>query len=151
MIGNADGDGIQPGADQQGDAVVQSRQHHGQGPRPEGFGQGFGRRVEADGGARLSQVPDVDDQRVEPGPVLSLEDAGDGFVVCGVGAEAIDGFGGKGDKPALAEAPGGGGNIVGVGGNDGGSVVGHGQPEFLAPETPGPLATKWGFSNPDLP
>jgi hypothetical protein len=46
---------------------------------------------------------EVDDQRIERRPVLDVEDARDGGVVGGVGAEAVDRLGGEGDDAAGAQ------------------------------------------------
>ncbi len=48
----------------------------------------------------------MDNQWVEPGPVLGGEDGGHGFVIGGVGTEAINRLGGKGDKPAIGQQAG---------------------------------------------
>ena len=59
------------------------------------------------GDARAGHVDaaDVDDQRVDRGPPLGLEDPGDGLGVGGVGAQAVDGLGGEGDEAPLASRP----------------------------------------------
>ena len=43
------------------------------------------------------------DQRIELRPALGLEDGGDGALVGGVAAQAIDGLGREGDQPALEQ------------------------------------------------
>ena len=79
----------------------------------------------------------VGDQRVEVGAALGVEDAGDGVVVGGVCAEAVDGFGAEGDEAAGLEEGCGAGDAVCGGGQD----LGHSRP----------LAMKCGFSKPVLP
>ena len=44
------------------------------------------------------------DQRIECRPALGLVEARDGAAVGGVGAEAVDGLGRKGDEPAGGKA-----------------------------------------------
>ena len=38
------------------------------------------------------------DQGIEPGPALGFENVGDGAIIGGIGAEPVNGFGGKGDE-----------------------------------------------------
>src|SRR5207245_1085415 len=72
--------------------------------RPETLGQALG-----DIGPVGDELPgvirlgDVDDQRIVGGPALGAKDTGDGRGVESIGAEAIDGFGGKGDEAAAAQ------------------------------------------------
>jgi hypothetical protein len=58
----------------------------------------------------------VDDERIEGGPALGFVDRRHRPSVAGVGAEAVDGLGRKGDDGALAQQPGGRLDRAGLGG-----------------------------------
>src|SRR5207248_314558 len=60
-------------------------------------------RPPADVAARGLRVVQVDDQRVGRRPALGGEDAANGELVVGVGAEAVDGLGGKGDQASASQ------------------------------------------------
>jgi hypothetical protein len=51
----------------------------------------------------LGRVGQVDDQGVEGRPRLGLEDPGDRIGIEGVGPQAVDRLGGKGDEPTVLE------------------------------------------------
>ena len=107
VAGNAHGDAVQPGAGQVADLLaVADRSHDGQGPGPEGFGQGAGGGVEDGDGLSRRRVGHMGDQRVEARPALGLEDRGDGGGVGGVGGQAIDGFGRQHDEASLTQGVG---------------------------------------------
>ena len=67
----------------------------------------------------------MNDQRGETGPLLGGEDLRDGLLVGGVGAQAVNSFGGKGDETALANRLARQGNIFGAGGEDSGVGLYH--------------------------
>ena len=80
----------------------------------------------------------VADQRVEMGPALGGEDAGDGPRIPGIGAQPVDRLGGEGDQLPGAE------QRRGLGDRTGRQQAGHGS------TTPA-VARKRGFRQPGLP
>ncbi len=78
----------------------------------------------------------MDDERVPGGALLGSEDGGHGDGVEGVDTEAVDGFGGEGDEPTLAEEVCCALDVGGMGGveMEGG---GHGSVYGIAGVSPG--------------
>ena len=72
------------------------------------------------------EVGDMHDQRVEGGPALGGEDAGDRALARGVGAEAVDRLGRERHELAGAQEPGGGAHAPVAGGEGDGVQLGHG-------------------------
>src|SRR6185437_3103063 len=111
---------LEPGAREQSHRAIRAPlQDEAQRPRPETGGKTLGALIEVDEAARLRDVDDMDDERVELRPLLRRENPGDGLVVGGVGAEAIDGLGRERDKLARAQQL---GRAVEIGG---GETLGH--------------------------
>jgi len=75
---------------------------------------------------RRLDIGDMHDQGIEQRTALGSEDRGHRLAIGGVSAQAIDGFGGEGDKPAGFEDAGGLGDACGVGGGDFGLGGDHG-------------------------
>ncbi len=99
------GRGVEPGADQQGQAAIRGpRQDQGQRPRPEAAGEETRIIVENTYAFGHGGVGDMHDQRVVCRPALGLEDARHGLAVAGIGAQPVDGFGRERDQPAGHEA-----------------------------------------------
>ena len=108
VAGHPDGDAVQTGAGQVADPVtVADRCHDGQGPGPEGLGQGSCPRVEHGDGLGLNGIGDMGDQGVEARAALGLEDGGHRDGVSGVGGEAIDGLGREDHEAAVGQDAGG--------------------------------------------
>jgi hypothetical protein len=124
MGAHADGDGGEAGGDDVRDERA-TREDEGEraGPKiaderlDEGIGGGGGEPVEPIEGGKM------DDERIEEGAFLCLEDAGDGLRIEGVAGEAVNGLSGKGDDLAGGEERRGGGDagaaIEDVGGHEG--------------------------------
>ena len=70
---------------------------------------------------RVSQVGDMDDQRIEQRAALGGKDRGHRLAIGSVGAQAIDGLGREGDQAAVLQDAGSLGNALGVGGRGAGS------------------------------
>ncbi len=111
VIGHAQADFGETGSDEVGDGVLfgeQDRQRAG----PEGGHQFAGGWGDAGGElVDLSEVGDVDDERVEEGAVFGFEDACDGGGGRGVAGEAVDGLGRHRDDLVVAEEVGGEGEV----------------------------------------
>ena len=85
-----------------------ARQQKRERPRPEGFHElagGVGNAGHQIGEHRIvrDRPGDVDDNRIPGRSLLGGKDARDGRSVKGVGAQAVDCFGGQSDKPAFAQ------------------------------------------------
>ena len=108
MIGHAQSDAVEPGGRDLADRAARRLRHHqSQWSRPERQRQAFGRRREDALTAGELERSQMSNQRIEARPPLGLVDAGDRSAIGGIGAQAIDRFGGKGDQPALGQdAPG---------------------------------------------
>ena len=105
MTGHAHRDAVEAGGGEVGDrAAGRLGQHQRQRPRPERFGELFGVGIEARQRPRRRQIGHVRDQRIERRPALGLIEPRDGPAVGGVGAEAVNRLGRKGDQPAGLEA-----------------------------------------------
>ena len=101
VAGHAHGNGIEAGGGKlRHRAIGVPGQHQGQGAGPERFREPLGGMVEVRERARRGSVADVGNQRIERRAALGLIEASDRFCVGGVGAEPIDGLGGKGDEAA---------------------------------------------------
>lgn len=118
VIGAAHGDvGAACGDDAWDDVGL--GEDEGEGAWPEVFGEDAGLLGPmGDDLAGHGFVGDVDDEGVLGRAAFEIEDAADGCFVGGVGAEAVDGFGGEGDDAAGEEAA--DGEV-----DDGGSGRGH--------------------------
>ena len=94
-------DGVEPGGRQKPDrAAGRLRQHEGERPGPECLGEAQRGVVEDGkllGGGRVRHMGD---QRVDRRAFLDRIEPRHRFVVGGIGAEAVDGFGREGDEPA---------------------------------------------------
>jgi len=103
VAGTADGDGGAAGGDEGADGGA-AGQDESEGAGPEFFGEALGDGGEGgDAGAGGGEVGDVDDEGVGGRAVFGLVDFLDGVGAAGVGAEAVDGFGGEGDELALPQ------------------------------------------------
>ena len=87
--------------------IRRARQHQRQRSRPEPACEPAGAVVEDRQRLGRLAVRDVHDERVEARATLGFEHRGDGAVVGRVGAQAVNGLGREGDKPAGADRPGG--------------------------------------------
>ena len=122
MGGHTDGEAGQFGGDEGREAGVGGeRQDEGERAGPEPAGQHLGHVGPGDIAARGGGVGDMHDQGVEAGPALGLEYPGDGEVVGGIGAEAIDRLGREGDQPAAMQDFRGARKAGGIGGKRGGN------------------------------
>ncbi len=98
MAGAAEGNGAAAGGDEGGDARA-AGEDEGKGAGPEGIGEFFGGVGPMGGaGAGGGDVVRVNDKRIAGGAALGFVDFLDGGIRAGVGAQAVDGFGGKGDE-----------------------------------------------------
>ncbi len=102
-------------------AVAGPRQHQAQRSRPEPLDHALRPGVNVDEAPREGNVGHVNDQRIESRPSLRGEDPGDGAVVGGIAAEAVDGLGGEGDELARSQQPCGLVDLVGS------EQAGHGR------------------------
>ena len=101
MRGHAHRDGIEAGGRKLGDrAVGEPRQHQGQRSGPERRRQALRRRVEARQRPRRAGIGHMRDQRIERGTALGVVEPRHRFAMGGVGAQAVDGLGRKGDQTA---------------------------------------------------
>ena len=104
MRRDAQGDAGEAGAGEVAHGAGRGRRHHeGQGAGPECLGERPCGPVEDALGERRVERGDVRDQGIEAGPLLGGVDAGDRLAAGRVGAEAVDGFGRKGDESASAD------------------------------------------------
>ncbi len=104
MIGHAYGDGVETGGYELRELrALATLQDEGQRAGPELPGQAprSGRHL----GQLLSggEARDMDDERVETGPALGLEDRSHGAAIGCIGAEAVDGLGRKRDEAAVTQ------------------------------------------------
>jgi len=76
---------------------------------------------------RFLQALDMHNQGIEQRTALGGEDRGHRLAIGGVGAQAVNGLGREGDKPALAQNTGGFGNAFGVGNRGFGLKIDHGR------------------------
>ena len=126
VIGDAHRKGVEAAAGEERDRVARpSRQHQGQGARPEGARQGAGTLVKDDDAGRCLRLGEMHDQGIEIRPVLGREDGGDGAVAGGVGPQPVDGFGREGDECAGTDQGRCLGNGLVRGRVDLGGLVGH--------------------------
>jgi hypothetical protein len=86
----------------------------------------------------------MNDERIEARAVLGREDCGHGAVIGGIGAEAIDRLGGKGDEAAGAKRFGRGRDVLRRRREDGGGCRLRAQDQW-------PRAMKLGLAKPGLP
>lgn len=102
VVGASEADGVKSGGGLVDDGGL-FFDDEGKGSGPELFGEGFG-GWRPMGGVSASDgfVGDVDDEGVGGGAAFDGVDFFDGVGVGGIGAEAIDGFGGEGDEAAVA-------------------------------------------------
>jgi hypothetical protein len=75
----------------------------GQGSWPEGVGKLESALAEHSDGLGCREVCDMGDQGIETGPALGLIDRRHSQRVAGIGAQAIDRFGGQEDKGTVTE------------------------------------------------
>ena len=137
--------GIEPRRGQQRDgAACFPRQHESQRSRPEALGQDPGALIHPHQSLGSGEVGQVEDEGIEARAVLGGEDCGDGAVIGGVRAEAIDRLGGKGHEPAGAKRFGRGRDVLRRRREDGGGCRLRAQDQW-------PRATKLGLAKPDLP
>ena len=102
MRGDAHGDGGLTTAGV-GGRIGLARQHQGQRPRPEGFGQPLRLRVPLRPVTGLVDAGDVDDQRMIGRPALDAVDARHRRGIGRIAGQTVDGFGGQADDAALAQ------------------------------------------------
>ena len=104
--GDPYGDGVEPGAREQRNSAIRPAGHDdGEGAGPERLRERARRPVEVAEPGGFLEAPHVNDEGIEGRALLGLEDARDGAVGTGVGAEAVDRLGGKGDDAAAADQP----------------------------------------------
>ena len=143
MARHPDGQGIEPRRGQQRDgAALPAWQDQGQRPRPELRRQDPRALIHRHQGFGGGLVREMDDQRVEARPVLRREDCCHGAVVSGVGAQAVDRLGRKGDELAGGKRCGCRGDVLFRRRQDRSRRLAHFQR---------PRAMKSGLSKPALP
>jgi hypothetical protein len=99
---NTDADGRQARRDLEGHGFA-ARQDQSERPGPEALREALGEWAELGDCAGASGIQDMHDERVVGGPTLRREDATDGQVVEGAGAEAVHGLGREGHQAALVQ------------------------------------------------
>jgi hypothetical protein len=124
MVGHAEAEARQAGAGEIADAAaLRQRQDQGERTRPERLRESFGDPREHALAPGLGHVGDMGDQRIEAWAALGRVNPRHGARIDGVGAEAIDGFGGKGDEAAGAQDFRSRRQALGVGGQPSGHAV----------------------------
>ena len=104
MPGNAHGNAIETGRCQAGDRTAgRFGQHQREGSRPKGLGKRRGIRIEARERLRRLDIANVRNERIEGRAALGCVKPRHGLAIGCIGAEAVNGLGGKSDEAATVE------------------------------------------------